>query len=108
MNLSPITQVVHSFPSASISLRSQQTKCMNDSAHISVLLEGSGPWSLTYEIMHDQYKKQYVMRDIFNQKITIDTPPLLKSGLHIFSLTGITKRNNIFRNYRFKWMFEAS
>lgn len=89
MNLVPITQVVHAFPSASIRRRSQQTKCVNDSAHISVALEGSGPWSLTYEIMHDQYKKQYSMRDIVNSMITIDTPPLLKSGLHVFSLTGM-------------------
>jgi hypothetical protein len=89
LNLPPITQVIHSFPSASITLKSQQIKCLNDSARVSVVFEGSGPWSLSYEIMHDQYKKQYSMRDIFKQKITIDTPPLLKSGLHVFSLAGI-------------------
>jgi nucleoporin POM152 len=100
LNLAPITQVVHAFPSAFIRRGSQQqTKCVNDSAHIAVALEGSGPWSLTYEIMHDQYKKQYTMGDIVNQKINIVTPPLTKSGLHIFSLTGTNITSNFIRNY---------
>ena len=89
MKIDPISQIVHSFPSASIQYKSQQMKCVNDSAKVTVAFEGAGPWSLSYEIMHDQYKKQYSLSDIADQIIVIDTPIFSKSGLHVFSLTGM-------------------
>ncbi|KAJ3091059.1 hypothetical protein HK102_001830 [Quaeritorhiza haematococci] len=89
-----ITQVIHPLSRAwfdSSALRN--TLCTDDSVELPVVLEGSGPWRLSYEIMYESQKTQFVMDEIAKPKVTIHTPDLKEAGTYIVVLTSITDSN---------------
>ena len=63
--------------------------CMDDSASFDVRLQGEGPWSLEYDIVHDKRRSKHSASGIEQNSFTISTGPLTSGGEYNIILTGV-------------------
>ncbi|KAJ3290280.1 hypothetical protein HK104_006880 [Borealophlyctis nickersoniae] len=94
-NLS-FTQTIHPQSNARFSGPRKQTRCVNASVDLDVVLEGSGPWRLTYEIMGEGKKRRFSV-NIDKPVFSIKTPPFEIAGTYIVDLIEITDANGCSR-----------
>ncbi|KAK9457687.1 hypothetical protein V1511DRAFT_181201 [Dipodascopsis uninucleata] len=74
-----------SFDKSSLSKR----YCTGDSAELNVNLHGSGPFSLTYEIIHGNKRKQHTISDIEGNTAVIQTTSLNSGGSYTVVLLSV-------------------
>ncbi|KAJ8099904.1 hypothetical protein POJ06DRAFT_254849 [Lipomyces tetrasporus] len=87
-------QTVKVLASASFARDSLNKKCCaGDSAEVTVNFHGTGPFTLTYEILHGNKRKQYSISDITEPTHTLTTPPLTSGGSYIVVLLSVEDGN---------------
>ncbi|KAK0610460.1 hypothetical protein B0T17DRAFT_593614 [Bombardia bombarda] len=63
--------------------------CLGDEAPVEVLLTGTPPFTLEWEVVHDGKRKQYKVKDITKSTYQIKTAPLTHGGEYTIALTGV-------------------
>ena len=86
-------QTVFPLAGASFAMKGSKRCCIGDSVSIPVKLVGSGPWQLTYEILHNGKRERFEMRDLATPQQVITTPALKNGGSHVISLIDIQDSN---------------
>ncbi|KAK9241015.1 hypothetical protein V1525DRAFT_447562 [Lipomyces kononenkoae] len=87
-------QTVKVLASASFSRESLNQKCCTgDSAQVTVNFHGTGPFILTYEIVHGNKRKQYSISAVKDSTHTFTTPPLTSGGPYIVVLSSVEDGN---------------
>ncbi|KAJ3213068.1 hypothetical protein HDU67_003416 [Dinochytrium kinnereticum] len=89
-----ITQIIHPQSKAWFTNSlDRHLVCVNDTLELEIALSGSGPWTVTYELMFDATKKQFVEKNVIDPTIKVKTPPLSAPGTYILDLIDITDAN---------------
>ncbi|KAK9355429.1 hypothetical protein V1523DRAFT_405212 [Lipomyces doorenjongii] len=70
-----------------------QKCCTGDSARLIVNFHGTGPFMLTYEILHGNKRKQYSISDIKGPTHTFTTPRLTSGGPYVVVLLSVEDGN---------------
>ncbi|KAJ3101892.1 hypothetical protein HDU97_001005 [Phlyctochytrium planicorne] len=84
-----ITQIIHPQSKAWFTNSlDRHLVCVNDTIELEIALSGSGPWTVTYELMFDATKKQFTEKNVKQPTIKVRTPPLSTPGTYILDLIG--------------------
>ncbi|KAL9089367.1 MAG: hypothetical protein Q9159_002583 [Coniocarpon cinnabarinum] len=67
-----------------------RTACIDEPANFEVRLQGDGPWTLEYELVHGKQRTKYQVADIQQPIFTITTERLIKGGDYSLALIGVT------------------
>jgi nucleoporin POM152 len=81
-------------PSASahfIEASGTKQACIDDTVEFDVRLQGEGPWTLEYEVIHNG-KRQKHSRDVTDEHYTIQTEKLRQGGEYTVALASITDK----------------
>ncbi|KAK4556311.1 hypothetical protein LTR86_006455 [Recurvomyces mirabilis] len=82
-------------PAASASFVHRQDKkvaCIDETASFDVRLDGEGPFTLEYELVHNGKRAQYSVKDIEERQITLSTEQLRDGGDYTLALVSVTDR----------------
>ncbi|KAI8920706.1 hypothetical protein BC831DRAFT_477489 [Entophlyctis helioformis] len=90
-----VTQIIHPHSSAHfVGALSRYTRCINDTVQLRVGVQGSGPWTLVYYVVHDETRTRYVKTVGLDQSGTdILVDGLQTAGLYLVDLAEITDVN---------------
>lgn len=96
----PITQTFH--PHSSAEFVPQQPKrfvrCISDSVTVEVMVQGSGPWALMYEILFKNKAKREVIKiPASDKKAKIFIDDLQEGGIYVVELVQIIDANGCIR-----------
>jgi len=67
-----------------------KTACIDEGVNLRAHLQGDGPWSLQYELVHKGKRSSHVIDSIENHEITIETDKLASGGEYSLNLVSIT------------------
>jgi len=84
-------------PAASASFvnaQARRTICIDDAASFEVALQGEGPFTVEYELVHNGKRKQHAIGDIHENRIAIQTDVLKDGGDYTLALVSVTDRLN--------------
>lgn len=81
-------------PAASAGFTSHERKvsCIDDSAAFDVALQGEGPFSIEYELVHNGKRNKFTRQEINENIIRIETDPLRDGGDYTLALVSVTDR----------------
>lgn len=87
-------QTVKVLASAAFTRNSLSSRCCTgDSTELQVDLHGTGPFTLTYEIVHGNKRTQHVVPKIVDSRHKVSTPPLTKGGTYVVALLSVEDGN---------------
>lgn len=86
-------QIVYPLAGASFIEKGPKKCCIGDEVEFSLRLVGTGPWDLTYEILHNGKRSKYELHKIKTAQHIIRTPHLKSGGTHVISLIDIQDAN---------------
>jgi nucleoporin POM152 len=93
---SSLTQIIHPHSTAYFLLhgRNEFVRCIGDVVELDVVVQGSGPWEVTYEVTHG-FKSMKATRKVAEQesRFTISVDSLTASGLYTIDLVEIKDGN---------------
>lgn len=81
-------------PAASANFMSSERKvsCIDDAATFDVTLQGEGPFSIEYELVHNGKRNKSMREEIHENMIKIETGPLNDGGEYTLALVSVTDR----------------
>lgn len=82
-------------PSASahfIDSKPRKEACIDEPISFSVRLQGEGPWTLDYELVHAGKRTKHTVKDIEDDEYTIRTEKLKNGGEYTLSLVSVIDR----------------
>ena len=85
-----LEQDVKPSASARIVSASPRLSCIDDAESFEVMLQGEGPFSIEYELVHGGRRSKHVMDNIDGPRMTIDTPRLTDGGDYTLALASVT------------------
>ncbi|KAJ3413508.1 hypothetical protein HDV05_007891 [Chytridiales sp. JEL 0842] len=88
-----ITQIIHPQSVAWFTNAEKRIKCTKDTVDLNINVAGSGPWTITYEIIFESTKTQYVLDNVVENSFDISVPPLELPGTYVVGLINITDAN---------------
>ncbi|XJO73441.1 hypothetical protein BDV3_004424 [Batrachochytrium dendrobatidis] len=98
-NLS-VTQIIHPHSSASFSgKQSKYVRCINDTVDLSINVQGSGPWTVIYFVVHNNQRTEYSLQvplEDASTHFTVDS--LHSAGLYLVDIAEITDVNGCKEN----------
>jgi nucleoporin POM152 len=80
-------------PSASatfVNAGERKVSCIEDSVSFDVALQGEGPFTLEYELVHNGKRKKYTLENLDRERIEITTEPLMHGGDYTLALVSVT------------------
>lgn len=91
---SSLTQIIHPHSSASFQMQGmrppyQIIKCKGDTVSLSVAVQGSGPWDVTYEISHTTTKRMVRRVEEQSKGFSILVDGLDAAGIYSIDLVGM-------------------
>ena len=75
---------------AFVSLAPQEQACIGQSMSIPISLSGEFPWTLEYDIIHNERREKYTLENIVDADHILVAPRMMSGGLHTLSLTSVT------------------
>ncbi|KAJ3009080.1 hypothetical protein HKX48_008163 [Thoreauomyces humboldtii] len=85
-------QLVHALPDVTIATV-EKTRCLGDHSKLDVQITGVPPYVLTYEILKGSKKERFVLPDVTEKELSIDTPPFNQAGTYYVDVTELTDGN---------------
>jgi nucleoporin POM152 len=82
-------QTVHPLAGAHFDRKLARKCCIGDSVELPVRLVGSGPWSLTYEIIYGGKRERFELNGLPSSAQIIKTPSLKHGGQYLVSLVSV-------------------
>ncbi|KAI6856829.1 nucleoporin Pom152 [Hortaea werneckii] len=70
----------------------RKVSCIDDSASFDVALQGEGPFSIEYEIVHNGKRNKFTRENISDDMIKIETDSLRDGGEYTLALVSVTDR----------------
>ncbi|KAK0857072.1 hypothetical protein LTR03_000993 [Friedmanniomyces endolithicus] len=88
-----LTQSVKPAASADfVSKPEKRLACIDEAASFDVRLQGEGPFSLEYELVHNGKRVKYALNDLTERLVKIETPQLHDGGDYTLALVSITDK----------------
>lgn len=88
-----LDQVVKPSASANIvKAGERKVACIDDAVSFDVALQGEGPFSIEYELIHNGRRAKHTLENIEQSKIEITTTPLTDGGDYTLALASVTDR----------------
>ncbi|ORX83003.1 hypothetical protein K493DRAFT_411713 [Basidiobolus meristosporus CBS 931.73] len=89
-----ISQVVHPQPKAKFQMERREIKdCVGGSTNLDVVLSGTSPWTLVYDVIYKNSRQSFTVKDIHEPHVVLSPPKFGLSGKYSYSLVKITDAN---------------
>ncbi|WPG97377.1 Hypothetical protein R9X50_00015200 [Acrodontium crateriforme] len=85
-----LTQSVKPAASASFIHREKKNSCIDDKASFEVALGGEGPFNIEYDLVHGGKRTKYVVDQVTDNRLKIETPSLQDGGEYTLALVSVT------------------
>ena len=67
----------------------QEQACIGQSVSIPISFTGELPWTLGYDIIHNERREKHLLENIVDGYHVLETPRMMQGGLHTLSLTNV-------------------